>query len=113
MDLGSAWEHCQHAVGILACGEGTVEQRVRTAFQETLIPAKLYLPERYLSELQFTERALAEDGPLTTEEAWSHAMGILYIANGITWRYILDEVVPRRWEEGEGPIPLPKPPSVN
>jgi hypothetical protein len=113
MDLGNAWDWCQRAEKILACREGSLEERCRAAFREALAHAKPYLPDNYLAELRSIEQDLAEGRPLSTEEAHTVAQGIVYIANGISFRYAVEDVAAKRMQEGDGPRPLPRPPSTN
>jgi hypothetical protein len=115
MDLGSAWEWCERAVAILACQEGTLEQRVRAAFREAFVHAKPHLCDSHLAEFRPIERILAEDRALSVQEAWSLARGILWVANQATFLYAVDEAAIRRWQEAEKPRwrPLPELPSAN
>ena len=103
MDLGSAWEWCERAVTILACREGTLEQRCQAAFREALAHAKPHLPESYLSEFRAIDRALVKERCLSADEAWFLAMSIVRITKQTTFLHAVDEAAVQRWQEGAGP----------
>jgi hypothetical protein len=112
VDLGISWEWALRSLQILACQEGTLEQRCRRAVEDGLIPAVPFLPDNYLGELRHIEQDLSEGRPLSTLEARNMAQGILYIISGISFRYAQEEAV-KKMQQGDGPQPLPRPPSTN
>jgi hypothetical protein len=112
MDLALAQQLCEIAIRALACSEGDLEVRCRRALENGILPAVPVLPTNYLQEIQVIEQAFTKGRPLSTEEAHTVAQGILYVCSGVAFRYAQATAV-ERMHEGDGPRPLPRPPSRN